>query len=160
MNRARAGTTRTLHNFTGYLLSDVAPKRPVFRLKIVKNFLINKSEILTKLCAKLCTSGRTISALVLLAMAAPLRRIVARDVVITLPDARNPRYRIYSLIDQLECGHEYSSYLFGGLEDLTFAYTLNPAITARRRRCRPCAQLTATRKPMQTVTAIPAAKTA
>ena len=157
---ATAETKRFYHNFPAYLLSDIAAKWPALRLKIVKNFLINNSIIFSRLRAKLCTSCRTISALVLLAMAAPLRRIVARDVAVTLPDARNPRYRIYSLIDTLECGHEYSSYLFGGLEDLTYAYTDNPVIKAKRHRCRPCAQLLTTRKPMQTVTAIPAVKTA
>lgn len=125
----------------------------------MRKFSCSILRIYSQLCACFCTSYRTISALVLLAMAAPLRRIVARDVVVTLPDARNPRYRIYSLVDTLECGHEYSSYLFGGLEDLTYAYTTNPAITAKRHRCRPCASLLA-KKPPQSVPLRAVAKTA
>lgn len=121
-------------------------------------FLLSTFGNISSLGTWLRLSGRTIAAL-LAAMAAPLRRIVARDVAVTMPDARNPRYRIYSLIDTLECGHEYDAYLFGGLEDLTFAYTQNPAVTAKRRRCRPCASLLAKKRP-QSVPLPVAVKTA
>jgi hypothetical protein len=93
-------------------------------------------------------------------MAAPLRRIVLRELDILCPDSRNLKYKIYSLIDTMECGHSSEQYLFNGLLDLVNAYTESPAIRAKRHRCHPCAQLLATRKPMQTVLAIAAVKTA
>ena len=91
---------------------------------------------------------------------APLRRVVARELDVYLPDARNPKYKAYFLVDTLECGHVQDVYLWNGLQDVLYAYSDSPAIRAKRHRCRPCASLLATRKPMQTVTAQPAAKTA
>src|SRR6478672_5726702 len=107
-----------LHKFTAYLLSDAVFAIPSRPLNIVKNFLSSAFGTATNLNKILISVGRRVSALLsewTLAMAAPLRRIVARDVAVFVPDARNPRYRIYSLIDVLECGHEYDAYLFGGL---------------------------------------------
>lgn len=80
-------------------------------------------------------------------MAAPLRRIVMRELDVYQPDPRNPKYFIYSLIDTLECGHSQSEYLFNGLLDLTNPYTDSPTVRARRHRCRPCASLLAKKKP-------------
>lgn len=108
--------------------------------------------------------SRSLSALLrsvkkLLAMAAaPLRRIVARELCIHQPNPRL-KYSIYSLIDTLECGHTQEIYLFDGLRDLANAYTENAAIAARRHRCHPCASLLAKKKP-QSVPLFAVAKTA
>ena len=92
-------------------------------------------------------------------MAAPLRKIVLRELSVLQPDPRNPKYKIYSLIDTLECGHTQENYLFGGIRDLVNGYTDSPVIRARRHRCRPCASLLAKKKP-QAVPLTAVAKTA
>lgn len=77
-------------------------------------------------------------------MLPPLRRIVYRE----LCELRARKsYSIYSLIDTLECGHQQDVYLYNGLHDLLNPYTENPAISAKRHRCRPCASLLAKKKP-------------
>lgn len=92
-------------------------------------------------------------------MPAPLRRIVAREVSAFQPDSRNKKYLIYSLIDTLECGHSHEVYLYNGLQDIIFAYTDSPAVSAKRHRCRPCEALLAKKKP-QSVPLPAVAKTA
>jgi len=87
------------------------------------------------------------SAARVLAMTAPLRRIVVRELCESQPDPRNPKYLIYSIIDTLECGHSQSEYLFNGLLDLINPYTDSPVIRAKRHRCRPCAQLLVKKRP-------------
>lgn len=91
-------------------------------------------------------------------MAAPLRRIVLRELCITKPRP-SLAYSIYSLIDTLECGHVQSEYLFNGLLDLTNPYTDSPVIRAKRHRCRPCMNLLAKKRP-QSVPLPAAAKAA
>ena len=90
-------------------------------------------------------------------MASPLRLIVSRELCTIQPRSN---YFIYSLSDTLECGHVEDHYLFNGLADLTNPYTDSPVVRAKRHRCKPCASLLAKRKPVQTVPAIAAAKTA
>lgn len=80
-------------------------------------------------------------------MAAPLRRIVARELCKSQPDPRNAKYIVYSIIDTLECGHAQDNYLFNGLLDLINPYTDSPVIRAKRHRCRPCMNLLAKKKP-------------
>lgn len=92
-------------------------------------------------------------------MAAPLRKIVLRELSVFQPDPRNPKYKIYSLIDVLECGHAQDVYLFNGLRDLLNAYTDSPVIKAKRHRCRPCMNLLAKKLP-QSVPLPAVAKTA
>ena len=77
----------------------------------------------------------------------PLRRIILRELSIYHPDPRNNKYSIYSLIDTMECGHSQEMYLFEGLQAVTNAYISNPAVMARRHRCRPCASLLAKKRP-------------
>jgi hypothetical protein len=113
----------------------------------LREFQSSAFRTVANLYAYLTTLGRTIPALVakwMLAMAAPLRRIVARELEILNP---RPKYYIYSLLDTLECGHAQSVYLFNGLLDLTNPYTDNRAVRARRHRCVPCASLLAKKKP-------------
>ncbi len=80
-------------------------------------------------------------------MAAPLRRIVVRELRKLQPDPRNPKYTIYSIIDTLECGHTQDNYLFNGLLDLINPYTDSPVVRAKRHRCRPCMHLLAKKRP-------------
>lgn len=89
----------------------------------------------------------------ILAMAcppAPLRKIAIRELVVTQPDLRQ-KYFIYCLMDTLECGHSQEVYLYDGIRDLLNGYTTNPAVKAKRHRCRPCASLLLSRKPVQSV---------
>ena len=79
---------------------------------------------------------------------APLRRIVSRTLEVF--EVR-PKYFIYSLLDSLECGHEQSVQLFGGLSDLLNAYTENPDMRSRRHRCHECAAVVAQKKPVASV---------
>lgn len=140
IDMAEAETKRVLHNFTRYLLSDIAVKK-------VRNFLCSAFRTSTILNQTFITFARHIFALINLAMAAPLRRIVARELCEFQPDPRNPKYLVYSLIDTLECGHSQDVYLFNGLQDLTNPYIDSPAIRAKRHRCRPCEMLLAKKKP-------------
>jgi len=98
----------------------------------------------------------------LLAMAervlAPLRRIISRELEVYQFHKGGLPYQ-FAIHDSLECGHVSTSQLWDSL-DLLNAYTDNPEVSAKRRRCRPCASLLLKRKPMQTVTDIAAAKTA
>jgi hypothetical protein len=161
MEQPKAGTNRTFHNLPTYLLSDITFASYSPSLKIVNKFscsILRTARILNN-----CLSGMAsrISAFWReLAMAiAPLRKIVSRELEVYCPDPRNPKYKIYSLFDTLECGHGQEIYLYGGLQDLTFAYTDSPVIRAKRHRCRPCAQLLA-KKPVQSVSLPAVAKTA
>lgn len=111
---------------------------------------------LAQIGALICKKLHSISALLplcgrwVLALAvrtlAPLRKIVSRELEVF---ERCPKYFIYTLRDILECGHESWSPI--SLIDLLDAYTINPAITARRHRCRPCASLLLTKKPVKSV---------
>ncbi len=149
MKQPRAETNRVSHNFPAYFLSDA---RPVCA-RFVKSNLCSAFGNLARPIAHLRTfSGKVFAfwAWAMAALSAPLRKIARRELDVYHPDARNPKYSIYSLIDTLECGHVQNVYLFGGLNDLMNAYTDNPAIKAKRHRCRPCASLLL-KKPVQSV---------
>lgn len=82
---------------------------------------------------------------------APLRRIINRELQVFKYDSVRKDFPIsFAIIDHLECGHEYTC-LGWDVFDLLFAYTDNPEVRAKRHRCRPCAELLATRKPVQSV---------
>jgi len=102
-----------------------------------------------------CKSSLSIAAFWRMLMSAPLRRIISRELDV---QQVKPKYSVYAIIDELECGHSYWSPI--SLLELVNAYETSPAISAKRHRCRPCMNLLAKRKPMQTVTDIAAAKTA
>lgn len=69
---------------------------------------------------------------------APLRLITSRKLNVFTHERGFPR--LFSVIDTLECGHEYTSCTWTFL-DLVNAYTENPDVSARRRRCHACAAL-------------------
>ncbi len=155
--RMRASTTRfTSDNIRQQILCKSA------LLNIVKNLscsafvkLDNLNSLLYRIAGNVAAFWPSMTRIL-----SPLRRVVARELETHLPDPQNPRYRTSFLVDTLECGHVQDVYLWNGLQDVLFAYTDNPAIRAKRHRCQPCAQLENQRKPMQTVPAVAAAKTA
>ena len=153
--RLRAGATRILRNLPSYLLSDIGTKYVKFAQCFTFRTIRNLPNFFTRI-ASIVSALWTLMPRLL----APLRKVVARELDVYLPDARNPKYKIYSLVDTLECGHVQDVYLWNGLQDVLYAYSDNPAITAKRHRCQPCASLLATRKQPQSVPAIAAAKTA
>lgn len=90
-----------------------------------------------------------IPALVAMQPKAPLCRIVSRDLQIW---SHHPNGQIYQfgLYDLLECGHEQpAGYLT--FSDLINPYSESSAMRARRHRCRECAAIVASRKPVSSV---------
>ena len=81
---------------------------------------------------------------------APLRLIAARSLeVYEYSRVRRTQPQLFAVHDVLECGHVHTSLLWEFL-DLVNAYSDNPEISARRRRCHPCAKALA-KKPVQSV---------
>lgn len=66
---------------------------------------------------------------------APLRLIHSRSLDVF--SLNRGRHRHFAVVDALACGHTYTSLLWE-LLDLLNAYTDNPEVAARRRRCRVC----------------------
>ena len=155
MSIHRAETSRVLHNFSRYLLSDVRSESGK-----VNPYLSSTYGNKLGLYRFFISLGDSISALwrMMTMPHAPLRRIVTRDLCVDHPDPRT-QYSIFSLNDTLECGHVENHYLFGGLADLTNPYTESSVVKSKRHRCKPCASLLAKKRP-QSVPLMAAAKTA
>ena len=82
---------------------------------------------------------------------APLRRILTREMVVHKRQRiGTPHPSLFTVVDHLDCGHFYIDHLWSFL-DLLCAYDALPHVTARRRRCRPCAALIAAKKPVASV---------
>jgi hypothetical protein len=79
----------------------------------------------------------------------PLRRIVSRTLEV-YEYHRTGQPRLFVINDTLECGHIFPC-LGWDIFDLLDPYIQNPQVSAKRHHCRPCAQLLATRKPVQSV---------
>lgn len=123
-------------------------------MKKILIFISRTSINFTNLCANLGRVFRTLPrrlAEVMERTLAPLRKIVSRTLeVYVYAKGSDTKPQSFVLHDGLECGHEQLC-LGWDIFDLLNPYTSNPEVSAKRHRCRPCAQLLATRKPMGTV---------
>lgn len=77
----------------------------------------------------------------------PLRRIVARELVVFEQHRNSTHPRLFALHDHLECGH-VRAVLTLDLIDLTNPHSENSEIRARRHRCAECAAVASGKKPV------------
>jgi len=146
-----SGGAATLHNFSGYLLSDIdainvsfpetcgVEKLALTLYKFFRSVLVTKTNIdaeidWTEVASRLMTGSRQ------------LRLVVKRKPIgfVPYPDSAPEMVSIY-VIETLECGHD-QVYMF--LDDVE-------PLVAKRRNCRECAGLlsvVAPKKPSVSVT--------
>lgn len=113
-------------------------------------------EILSRFPVVFSDRARTFLKQLIDTMKAPLRLIAARSLEVYEFFRGSEKPRLFAVHDHLECGHIHTSLLWDYL-DLVDGYTENPEVSARRRRCHPCAGALA-KKPVQSVTTAYAAK--